>query len=230
MRLDDPLVEEFSSYSKWHYDPFQVSDQPEYVRVCRFDADWDKLIEDCKRRANPETWDTTAQFWASSKNNINDSNSSNVRQAKERLAKVGEDPNRQMFDRALVDDVPEFRKLAEFLGFDLDTVAIKFHNQKPGQILHTHVDRFNNPEGHQMTRFVVMMADYRWGQIFQLGNSFFSQWHAGDCMTWDIPNLPHATGNIGLWDRPMLQLTGIKTQRTDKIMRLAPTTNKIALT
>ena len=228
--IEDKILDSMRGNSNWHYDPFLVPSDPEYVKVCNFKADWSNLIESCKIRANPETWDTTRQFWSSSKNNINDKTGSNVDRAKQRLMNVGEDPNREMFDRALVDDIPEFQRLAEFLGFELDTVAIKFHNQRPGQILHTHIDHFGNERGREMTRFVIMMADYRWGQIWQLGNSFFSQWRAGDCMTWDIPNLPHATGNIGLWDRPMLQITGIKTARTDRLLEISPIVQKIDIT
>ena len=227
MLEDDVHVSKFKEYSNWHYDPFQKGN--DYINVCNFSAEWDQLIEACKDRAKPETWETTRQFWASSKNNINDDKGTNVEDAMRRLASVGEDPNRQMFDRALVDDVPEFRKLAEFLGFDLDTVAIKFHNQRPGQVLHTHVDRFTNEKGKEMTRFVVMMSDYRWGQVFQLGNDYFSSWQAGDCITWDIPNLPHATGNIGLWDRPMLQLTGLKTPHMETLMKLLPIKRSVQL-
>jgi len=57
--------------------------------------------------------------------------------------------------------------------------------------------------------------------VFQLGNAFFTQWRAGDCITWEWRDMPHATCNMGWWDRPMLQLTGYTTEVTKQILNKA---------
>ena len=63
-------------------------------------------------------------------------------------------------------------------------------------------------------RFAIMLADWQLGQVFQLGNAAWTQWSAGDCITWDWKNIPHSTANMGWHDRPMLQITGNVTKRT----------------
>jgi hypothetical protein len=64
-----------------------------------------------------------------------------------------------------------------------------------------------------------MLDDWKLGQVFQLGTANFHQWRRGDCITWDWKNIPHATCNMGWWDRPMLQITGYVTERTNEVIR-----------
>ena len=75
-------------------------------------------------------------------------------------------------------------------------------------------------------RFAIMLADWELGQIFQLGNANFTQWRAGDCITWEWRDIPHSTANMGWWDRPMLQITGYVTSLTEPVLRTA-SKNKI---
>ena len=72
-----------------------------------------------------------------------------------------------------------------------------------------------------MRRFTIMLADWQLGQVFQLGNANFTQWRAGDCITWEWQDIPHATCNMGWWDRPMLQVTGRTTPVTDELLARA---------
>jgi hypothetical protein len=68
-----------------------------------------------------------------------------------------------------------------------------------------------------------MLADWQLGQVFQLGNAMWTQWRAGDCITWEWRDIPHATCNMGWWDRPMLQVTGNVTQTTlDLLAKASP--------
>ena len=72
-------------------------------------------------------------------------------------------------------------------------------------------------------RFAIMLSDYQLGQVFQLGTAHWTQWRAGDCITWEWQDVPHATCNMGWWDRPMLQVTGNVTQVTlDLLARASP--------
>ena len=110
----------------------------------------------------------------------------------------------------------------------MDRSMIKFHNQTTGQMLHTHIDNFAaRPERENsfkvtemdlhpetMRRFAIMLADWELGQIFQIGNANFTQWRAGDCITWEWFDMPHSTANAGYDPRVTLQLTGVKTDRT----------------
>ena len=118
--------------------------------------------------------------------------------------------------------------------------TLKFHNQRTGQMLHTHIDNFAGREERQnsfivtefdknpitIRRFAIMLADWQLGQVFQLGNASWTQWGAGDCITWDWKNIPHSTANMGWHVRPMLQITGNVTERTEQVLAEA-SKNKI---
>ena len=91
-------------------------------------------------------------------------------------------------------------------------------------MVHTHMDWYQKYQQYDYTtlrRFAVMLADWELGQIFQLGNANFTQWKAGDCITWEWKDIPHSTVNMGWWDRPMLQITGFITNKTDQVLNNA---------
>lgn len=210
-------IQRLKSISNWHYDPRKKPDGNEFTFIKSYDINFQPFIEECKLGSIPETWDTANKFWEQSRINFYKDtarNGGNINEYSQMikgiLKEIGEDPNRQMFDRIDVTDHPIATMIMEDLGYNKQKTSVKFHNQRPGQILHWHLDKFSGEDSVNMTRCAVMLADWKWGQIWQFGNAFFSGWRAGDVITWDITNMPHATGNIGLWDRPMLQVTGCK--------------------
>jgi hypothetical protein len=50
------------------------------------------------------------------------------------------------------------------------------------------------------------------------GNQQYDRWKAGDIHTFDWQNTPHATANASNKPRPMLVVTGVKSQGTNKIL------------
>ena len=46
----------------------------------------------------------------------------------------------------------------------------------------------------------------------------YQQWHAGDFHIFDWPNVPHATANASQHSRITLQITGLRTAETNKII------------
>ena len=70
-------------------------------------------------------------------------------------------------------------------------------------------------------RFIVFLDSWKHGQVWNIGNAIFANWKKGDCITWDWFDMPHATCNMGFEDRPILQLTGITSQRTEDILASA---------
>ena len=214
--------------SSWHFDPSKppVPGTDSYTYVCRFNSDFTDAISKCMPRAKASSW--------SSRNNFNEKiaeeglYSASVEEKD--LIKAGADPKQEVFHRTAAEDIEIFQKIAEYLG--IDEPMIKFHNQTTGQMLHTHMDNFAaRPERENsfkeididknpniMRRFAVMLADWELGQIFQIGNANFTQWKAGDCITWEWKEMPHSTANMGWWDRPMLQITGYITERTKEVL------------
>ena len=177
--------------SKWHFDTNRIAEpgKDSFTYVCRFNLTLDDSVKEL----------------------INEH-------------------QRIPFPRVDAEHIELFQKVATYLG--ITTPAIKYHNQKPGQMLPTHIDNFtarirkdnlidpslvhNNPD--LMRRFVIMLSDWKIGQVFNFGNSSWTQWRAGDCVTWDWQDVPHGTCNIGFDDRPSFQITGYTTERTTQVM------------
>lgn len=211
--------------SKWHFDPAQapVPGKDSFTYLGRFTADFTQAIERCMPRVQDSTWSTRnkekipGELYTASAEEAD-------------LIAAGADPKMQIFARAGADNELQFQAMAEILG--VDDPMIKFHNQKTGQMLVYHIDNFaaraerknsfeltsldTNPE--QIRRFIIMLADWQPGQIWQIGNATWTQWRAGDCITWEWQDIPHATCNMGWWDRPLCQITGYVTARTRDIL------------
>jgi hypothetical protein len=192
--------------SSWHFD---TSRPPEhgtdsYTFVCNFNLDFTKAIEYCIPLSKPSSWSTQVMSKTDAPYEFN--------AEQQDLIRAGANPDQMIFDRLLATNVTEFRKINEYLG--MENSALKFHNQRTGQMIHTHLDNLNMSTELEFRRFAIMLSDWQLGQVFQLGNAIWSQWKAGDCITWDWKNMPHSSCNMGWWDRPMLQLTGSVTDIT----------------
>ena len=216
------------SRSRWHFDTTlpPVSGIDSYTPVCRFDEDFSEAIAQCMPRTKVSSWGTRNNF----NKEIADKGLYSATAEEKDLIRVGADPNQEVFHRTAAEDIEIFQKVSDWLG--MDESMIKFHNQTTGQMLHTHIDNFAaRPERENsfkvtdmdknpdiMRRFAIMLDDWKLGQIFQLGNANFTQWRRGDCITWEWQDMPHATANMGWWDRPMLQITGYVTDRTRDVV------------
>lgn len=207
--------------SRWHFDAAKPP-QPgkdSFTHVCRFDADFTDAVKKCMPRVQASTW--------SSRNpDLDRVYSAGPEEAD--LIRAGADPKMEIFERARADDIEIFQKISQWLG--MKESSIKFHNQRTGQMLVEHIDNFAGREERQnsfletemdidpsiMRRFVIMLDDWKLGQVFMLGNAAWTQWRRGDCITWEWRDIPHATCNMGWEDRPMLQITGRVTDVTNE--------------
>lgn len=211
--------------SKWHFDPARKPEPglDSFTYLGRFDADFAEVIA----RFIPQTQDSS---W-STRNKEKIAGELYTASAEEAdLIRAGADPKMQIFSRVAAEDEPLFQAIAAALG--VDDPQIKFHNQKTGQMLVYHIDNFaaraerensfrvtdldRHPE--QIRRFAIMLADWQPGQIWQIGNATWTQWRAGDCITWEWQDMPHATCNMGWWDRPLCQITGYVTDKTRALL------------
>lgn len=117
------------------------------------------------------------------------------------------------------DDWPaELTDLANSLGFE-DPPLQKVLKQSPGQMFPLHIDVYQDlrseeqQQGPDMTfdpgirRVFVALNDWQPGHYYQIGNSVWHNWQAGDAVTfrWGVP---HSTANSGNTDRYTLILTG----------------------
>jgi hypothetical protein len=220
------------SRSAWHFDNLRppVLGTDSYTPVCRFNADFAEAIAACKPRAVASSWST--------RNREKVQGDLYSAPAEEQdLVRAGADPKQQIFARTQAGDIEVFQLISDWLG--IGDAMITFHNQTTGQMLHTHIDNFagrkerNNSfqetdldrDPSIMRRFAIMLSDWQLGQIFQIGNANWTQWRAGDCITWEWQDMPHSTANMGWHDRPMLQITGFVTDRTNQVLLSASANN-----
>ena len=96
----------------------------------------------------------------------------------------------------------------------LTSCYIKLHRQDPGQVWPLHVDNYHAFRGEGrvdnnsgIRRFIFALNDWCWGQMFQLGNSIWSNWRAGDFIE-ITPGVPHSSANASPLARYSLVITG----------------------
>lgn len=211
--------------SRWHFDTTRPPEPgaDSFTYVGRFTADFADVVARYLPKADSVGWGTRnkekipGELYTASAEEAD-------------LIRAGADPKMEIYARVAAEDEPVFNTMAAVLG--IDDPQIKFHNQKTGQVLVWHIDNFaarserdnsfkvtdldTNPE--QIRRFAIMLADWQPGQIWQIGNATWTHWKSGDCITWEWQDMPHATCNMGWWDRPLCQITGYVTPKTRSIL------------
>ena len=130
------------------------------------------------------------------------------------------------------DDFAEFPELQKIIdSFNFSVTHARCHVQKTGQMFTAHIDPIQrlfykdgngNPDtgdyGYDpldIVRVTIMLEDWQPGQFMIYGNSVYQQWRAGEVHMHDWPNIPHATANASEHSRITLQVTGLRTERTD---------------
>lgn len=103
----------------------------------------------------------------------------------------------------------------------LGRLRTRVHVQFPGQMFAMHVDKLwhrfpNDPK--KIIRLVINLSDYEPGQLMIYGNSVFTQWRQGDVHCFDTLNVPHATANLSTKPRPIMIVTGVRTEETDELL------------
>ena len=64
-------------------------------------------------------------------------------------------------------------------------------------------------DGTMPIRLFVSLKDWHYGQIFQFGSKLWQGWQAGDVIWFEWQNLPHATANASMFNRPIVRVTGL---------------------
>lgn len=104
---------------------------------------------------------------------------------------------------------------------------IRFLSQEPNTLTNWHIDSFYGKDlsgkvyslkqtDKCVQRFMVMLTEWDFGQVMMFGNSVFTHWKIGDCITWDAINMPHSTANTGWSERSSIIITGFATAESTK--------------
>ena len=114
---------------------------------------------------------------------------------------------------------PVFQRMADAFAFD--DPMLRVHVQMPGEVWNLHMDKlqkwcFQDPT--KVMRVFIQLTDWQPGHFWAFGNYTFAHWSAGDVVTMDWQNCPHATANAGHTPRVTLQVTGVRTAATDKFL------------
>lgn len=114
---------------------------------------------------------------------------------------------------------PVFQNIAD--RFALEKCMARIHIQRPGQVWNLHLDKLEKwmpSDPSKVVRYFIQLTDWQQGHFWSFGNYNWSGWSAGDIVTFDWINVPHSTANAGHAVRATLQITGIKTDRTEEFL------------
>jgi hypothetical protein len=204
-------------HSRYHFDDSRQDQSGEWFQVLgRFVGNWSAEV--AQAQGKPITW-ATRKFYG----NDDDTVSPMLAQEENDLRTTGAPVDLELTDAVFdISAYPTLTRMSEYFG--LEDPKIRMHYQQPGQMFNLHIDKLqercpDNPE--QVIRMTVMLEDWRPGQFYLFGTHTYSHWRAGDVHVFDWANVPHATANASRHMRPTLQVTGLKTEKTQQMLAAA---------
>lgn len=132
------------------------------------------------------------------------------------------------------DEYPELYDLVQ--KFDFDHYLMQVRIQYPGSVQAAHTDALDcfwgdllnddvdvtklpfdpvtkSPEGYYAIRLIVALDDYEPGQVFGFEDRYWTNWKAGDVISFDWAHLMHYTANASFNPRRILKITGITSDK-----------------
>ena len=198
------------SKSHYHFDKWQT-DTDSIQHLGRFTGDWQQEISRAIQDAHPLNW-------SNRRTGTGRPMGDTVAEEAD-LIRAGADPKMTIY-RGLKDfsQYPTLQRMTDV--FALEPVKSKLHVQFTGEVLNLHIDKLYDLDAdpNNVIRIMVMLQDWEPGQFLMYGNQMIDRWRAGDIHTFDWQNLPHATANASLTPRPMLVVTGVKTEKTRQLL------------
>lgn len=200
--------------STYHFDPTRTDNPNDMViPLGHIEPNWDDELQQILADSKPANWETRGF-----KGEGVFVPKPELEEEEYDLERVGVDPKVVITDLAWRLG-PKLQAIAD--AFGLEDCMSRIHVQKPGQLWHLHIDKLYKwcPEDpSRVGRYFVQLTDWQPGQFWEYGNYHWNQWRAGDVSTFDWPNIPHSTANAGHHPRVTLQLTGIKTAKTNNFL------------
>ena len=153
------------------------------------------------------------------------------------IAQGGGDPETLMLTNMSDDweNFPTLYNMMDYFGLEvggIDGAKKRAHVQLTGQMFNLHIDKLwdrciDDPE--RVARITIMLEDWQPGQFYMYGNYVYQNWKAGEAHIFDWANTPHATANASNVPRSVLQVTGLKTDKTREILADASRTRKFKI-
>jgi len=211
MKSNWELAQEKSNY---HFDP-TVTDISSYAihHLGCVATTWNKDLRDIVANAKPATWATRGYKGKDLAGPTSDL-------AAEELDLERAGIPTDMIITHLNWDIPDsLQQLSDEFG--LKDCMNRIHVQLPGELWNLHIDKLDKwapDQPDSVMRIFIALTDWQMGQFYQFGNYNWSQWRAGDVITFDWQNMPHSTANAGYHPRVTFQITGIKTDKTQEMI------------
>ena len=203
--------------SVYHFDNTRQDQPGEWFWVIgRFNNVWHADLEAIKTASRSMTWENR-KFTMGRQGPV----SPLLAQEEYDVAQGGGDPKMSLVD--IFDDIQSYSNLQRIVDFfALEQAHARVHVQRTGQVFNRHIDKLGDlypgVAHDRIIRFAVMLEDWEPGQFYQYGTAMYEHWQAGDVHWFDWPNVPHATANASNHARYTLQITGIKTNQTDRLI------------
>lgn len=110
--------------------------------------------------------------------------------------------------------IPEWcNNVAKQVG--LEKTGFVFYKMSTNDIMPTHIDHFRRYcevfkiKKQDVYRAIVFLEDWKPGHYFEIDNTAFCNYRAGEYVLWSH-DVSHAASNIGIDDRYTLQITGTR--------------------
>lgn len=199
-------------HSNYHFDKWRAEEPGSTFKIIgRFIGDWDAELQEAYNDIKPVTW--PSRWTDYGKNDPR----GNLSQAEiNDLVNAGADPDMIMY-RGSKTVGPKMQKMIDELG--IEDYRCKLHIQFPGDMVVMHFDKhYEHKDPSNVKRFLIALEDWEPGQFVIFGNDVAMQWKAGDIITFDWENIPHATANASFHKRPFLQAVGTMTDKTRSLI------------
>ena len=202
------LGKETSSY---HFDK-SIKDTSAYSICGRFEGDWMEELQEAYKTMDSVTW---ANRW-----NVHGKTDPRGDLSKNELKDIidaGGDPEQSLYQGSYTIG-PVLQQMID--TFAMEDSRHKLHIQLTGETVSMHIDKHYEVGNSNSAarRFLVALEDWEPGQFMVFGNQMCDRWQAGDIITWEWQDMPHATANASLYKRSLLAVTGTMTDATYQIL------------
>jgi len=204
--------------SNYHFDPTR-EDRPEdvLIQLGHIEPTWQADLDSIIANSQPATWATRGY-----KGEGVHIPSADLAAEEYDISRVGADP--QMIITHMNWQIPaSLKRIVDQFG--LADCMTRIHVQRPGEVWNLHIDKLQKwlPEDPaRVMRIFVQLTPWQPGQFWEYGNHHWNQWRAGSVTTFDWANIPHSTANAGHHARVTLQLTGVRTEKTNDFLAHLP--------
>lgn len=217
--------DETAAKSNYHFDSTIMDPRwDNVIGLGKFSGDWEDELERVIANAEPATWATRGY-----KAEGVDIPRPDLTAEEYDLERIGMD--KDAIITHLNWNIPEgFQCMADL--FQLIDPMLRIHVQHPGEVWNLHMDKLQKwcpDDPDSVIRLFIQLTDWQPGHFWAFGNYTYSHWAAGDIVTMDWQNCPHATANAGHTPRVTLQVTGVKTAMTDKFLKHLKNTAAVSI-